>query len=136
VSTRTWRWRPLTRLAPSQPRRPPIPVVLTAWTRDATRAGLGIAPEPDAQPLPQGRVDALPGPIQSPGAAIVIDRLLRRPSFGQQTPGAADAQDGEDGVEDGAQTMSPWAAARRAWATSVGQAKAHASLPIPRRSDR
>lgn len=62
-------------------------------------AGLGITPQADAEPLAQDGMEALPRPIQPPHARIVIDRLPGRPFLRQEAPGAARAQDGEDGVQ-------------------------------------
>src|SRR5262249_28562463 len=83
---------------------------------DDAGAGLGIAPELDAQALAQNGVDPLPRPVEPPGANIVGDGLPRRQIVRQQTPGAAGAQGREDGVEDGTPARAPGAAARGAWA--------------------
>src|SRR5215218_5435023 len=66
-------------------------------------AGLGVPPEADPHPLAQSNVHPFPRPVQTPGAEVVVDSLPGWEVVRQQPPGAAAANDVEDGVEDLAQ---------------------------------
>src|SRR4051794_25778865 len=67
---------------------------------DNTRGGLRITPKTDPQALADGCVESLPGTIDAPEAKVMVDGLPRREVVRQQAPGAAAAENVEDGVED------------------------------------
>jgi hypothetical protein len=69
-----------------------------------------------AQPGAQRIVPLLPESLSLPAAKPFIDRLPRRKTFGQQTPGSAVAQHIEDGVEDRAPRCRLASAFCRWWA--------------------
>src|SRR5215207_2473448 len=72
---------------------------------DNTRGGLRITPKTDPQALADGCVEPLPGTIDAPEAKVMVDGLPRREVVRQQAPGAAAAENVEDGVEDLAQVV-------------------------------
>src|SRR5215203_1374866 len=66
-------------------------------------AGLRVPLETDPDPLTQGRVHPLPGPIQAELPEVVVDAAPGREIVGKQAPRTAAPHDVEDGVEDLAQ---------------------------------
>src|SRR6266567_9017575 len=69
---------------------------LDRLTVDDPRTGLAIASRLRPHALPQGRVDALPGTVETPEPEVVLDRLPRRKLVRQQPPGTAAADDVND----------------------------------------
>src|SRR5215217_8620205 len=63
-------------------------------------AGLRVSLEANSHSFAQGGMHPLPGSVQAPGAKVVVDGFPGREVVGQQPPGAAAANDVEDGVED------------------------------------
>jgi hypothetical protein len=72
---------------------------------DNTRRGLRITPKTDPQALADDCVEPLPGAIDAPEAKVMVVGLPRQEVVRQQVPGAAAAENLEDGVEDLAQRM-------------------------------
>ena len=66
VSTRRWRFLPLSFFAPSYPRTPPTLVVFTDLGIQDPCARLGIATRTYANPFAQDRAQVLPGAVQAP----------------------------------------------------------------------
>src|SRR5215208_2693129 len=63
-------------------------------------ARLGVPLQANSHSLAQGGVHLLPCPVQAPGAEVMVDGLPGWEVVGQQPPGAAAADDVEDGVKD------------------------------------
>jgi hypothetical protein len=80
---------------------------------DDPSTGLRITAQPYTETLAQDGVKALPGPIQLPGANIVIHCLPGRPLLRQEAPGPAAAHDVEDRVQNRTQRVNPGTSCRR-----------------------
>src|SRR3712207_6904709 len=73
VSTATWRLRPFSRFAASQPRGPPLSVVFALWVSTiAAEGGAGSPPGALAQQDHEAVADALPPPIPDKGAQVSV----------------------------------------------------------------
>jgi hypothetical protein len=94
------RLRPLTFLPPSYSRGQPTIVVLTDWLSIMAPRGVGITPHLHAGGSMQCSVEPLPEALHTPQTKVMVDRFPRRQIMRQQPPGAATAQDIEDGIED------------------------------------
>src|SRR3712207_3594657 len=70
-------------------------------------AGLRVPVQANPHALALGGVHPLPGAVQAPGAEVMVDGLPRREVMRQQPPGAAAADDVEDGVQDFAGGVHP-----------------------------
>jgi hypothetical protein len=68
--------------------------------------GTGLRISAQAHPLAQGGVHSLPGAVDSPSSETMMYGFPGRGVVGQESPGAAAANDVENGVEDLAQGMS------------------------------
>lgn len=77
---------------------------------DDAGTGLGVSPNPDAQPFAKGSMHRLPDAIQSPEPEVVIDRLPGRELVGQQPPLTTTTDDIEDGIQDLPPGVGSWSA--------------------------
>src|SRR5512135_2734232 len=75
---------------------------------DAAGARLGFLPGRLPDPAAQGVMDLLPQSVAAPAMEVVADRPLGWEVMGQGGPGAARAQNVEDGVENLAEVGLPW----------------------------
>jgi hypothetical protein len=71
------------------------------------RRWLGIAPQLHADGGVQGSMEPLPEALHTPQAKVVIRRFPRRQIMGQQSPGAATAQDIENSIQDFPHRVTP-----------------------------
>src|SRR5712692_8591943 len=85
---------------------------LDRLTVDDPRTGLAITSRLRPPALPQGRVDALPGAVETPAPEVVVERLPRRKRVRQQPPGTAAADAVQDAVEDLTHRREPRATGR------------------------
>src|SRR4051812_25338005 len=80
VSTATWRLRPFSRFAASQPRGPPLSVVLTLWVSMIVAVGLASRPAPSrSRTTKWWRM--LPDPVAEEGAHVAVDGLFTNDKF-------------------------------------------------------
>src|ERR687894_45047 len=101
VSTATWRLRPFSRFAASQPRGPPLSVVFTLWVSDDRRRGAGLPPGALAQHDHEVVADALPHAVAEEGAHVAVHRASGREGRRgwQVSPLAAGAHEVEEAVQ-------------------------------------
>src|ERR1700753_831074 len=72
VSTATWRLRPFSRLAASQPRGPPLSVVFTLWVSIDRRCGAGLPPRALTPHDDKLVAYALPHPVAEKGSHVPV----------------------------------------------------------------